>query len=57
MRESVKKHDIHIKPKSYKLEFLGKFFFFFFFFFGWIILSFKRVGRLTFVLDNLEGEE
>ena len=24
MREVVKKHDIHIKPKSYKLELLGK---------------------------------
>ena len=24
MREGVKKHDIHIKLKSYKLELLGK---------------------------------
>ena len=24
MREGVTKHDIHIKPKSYKLELLGK---------------------------------
>ena len=24
-REGVKKHDIHIKPKSYKLELLGEF--------------------------------
>ena len=24
VREGVKEHDIHIKPKSYKLEFLGE---------------------------------
>ena len=24
VREGVKKHDIHIKPNSYKLEFLGE---------------------------------
>ena len=24
LRESVKKHDIHIKPKSYELELLGE---------------------------------
>ena len=24
MREGVKKHDIHIKPKFYKLELLGE---------------------------------
>ena len=24
MREGVKEHDIHIKPKSYKLELLGE---------------------------------